>query len=293
MGMSGLAGGLGGLQMVGGAAMIGAGASIDTTPEKQYYGGSKEAEEEYKKRLLAGQDYGQRITQQGMLGTQGMATQAGSKAWAAEQMMNQRLAQGDAIGMDRRGALAIQAMDPNAIAQAQANAALDSAYRRNLGLAANGGAAGVRNALMANSDAAVNASVAAGQQAAALNMQKQQMLAAEYERQNQIQMAQRQQAYGIAQMGQQNMFQSQNVGLQANTSLADQGQNYLGMYFGGEGSMYGQKLASDTDLEKVRVAGLQAKQQGLMAGGGAMMASGGKTMAGGGSGGGGMLGGGG
>lgn len=264
--------------VLGGGAALGRSAGISgQNPNRQLYGGSKDEYDrlraQYQTGLLAGgkvsEDSLRNLQDQALIARNGIGS-------TGKNMMVDALRR--PVEMDSRGAEELQAMDPGAVAQAQANAALDAAARRNIGMASNGGALGMRNAIMANADAAVNIGANVAATAAALEMQKRQALADEYARQNQIAMALRSQNLQEAGMGADMYVGGNAMSLDATQAAGSLGQGYMNSFLGAQQNMDQAQLNANIDYDTRRQAARQKKADRLWNFGTGLIGAGGKML---------------
>jgi len=264
-----------------GAGITGAALKVKNTGPKgnpYQYGGTQDAADAYRDQYQGGMATGQQEYNRGTA-LQGQALQQYAGIGGQGQALTQNLTQ--FAGMQDTGRRYIEQMDPGAVAQANAQAALAQSARQNLGAAAMGGALGIRNATQANAMAGLGI----GAQTAAMALQGEQQKA---------QMMQQATLQGsqLNQQIQQRALQQVGMGLQAQGQAADayagiggqaagMGMNREGMYLDANQQMEAQALQAQIARDAARMNNQQQKRQilgglggALIGGGTSMMASG-------------------
>jgi hypothetical protein len=264
-----------------GAGVTGAALKVKNTGPKgspYQYGGNQAAADAYRLQNQAGMTAGQGEYDRGVgLQNQALGQYAGIGGQGAALAQNPY----QFAGAQDSGRRYIEQMDPRAVAQANAQAALAQSARQNLGAAAMGGALGIRNATQANAMAGLGI----GAQTAALALQGEQQKA---------QMMQQATMQGtmLNQQIQDRAIQQTGMGLQAQGQAADAlagigggamsaGMNREQMYYGGQQDLESQALQAQIARDQARMQNQQQKRQiigglggALIGGGTSMMASG-------------------
>lgn len=160
---------------------------MKTNPRRTYYGGSQDAYNDITGGYADATNAAGGRVDAGVGGLAGGAQVGGQIAQRGFGLMDRALAQRPS----NAGVGALSSLNPAAVAQAQAQRTLDANAAATLGAARSGGAMGLRQGLLANAAAGVDASAAAAT-AGMMGEQQKQVAIAQAQQQNQALDAQRQ-----------------------------------------------------------------------------------------------------
>ena len=235
------AGVVGAAALAKGIASARAARNTNTNPTNTIYGGSAENQAALQAQYQRGIDQGNTSYQAGTAGLTGAQGNAQQIFGLGQNVFNQALANPtpvSTLGQQSAG-IALQNYVPGQVAAAQQRQALDQGALANLSAGNQGGAMGLRNALVANA----GANTTAAQNLAAERAQEQQAyLAAQMQQGNQVQQnafAQQQAQQGLLSLGGQLSATGNGQAASAAGNIASTGLANQAAYLGQQATAYG------------------------------------------------------